>query len=249
MKITLIDFTGKNTVNPARYAANILVFTKNTRLSMDEDFLHQVQDMTAEEIQEQLLYISHTIPSSHEFIHYSFLLDGVSRAFTAQLCRTRTASFAEKTLRIMNVGEGPGWEYQTGPTIASDDGRKRVYDQAMAHTAEMYKELIADGAAVEDARGILPLNIKTRICMSLNLRTFCEMVYKRSSPRVQSEYRECLELMKQEVLKVHPWVELFIDRTFDRAAADLDKEIQELPVADATKTHMKKLVDQLRQKQ
>jgi flavin-dependent thymidylate synthase len=249
MLVSLIDFTGKNTVNPARYAANILVFTKNTRLSMDEDFLHQVQDMTAEEINDQLLYISNTIPSSHEFVHYSFLLDGVSRAFTAQLCRTRTASFAEKTLRIMNVGEGSGWEYQIGPTIASDLSRKTVYNQSMESIATTYKQLIADGAAVEDARGILPLNIKTRICMSLNLRTFCEMVYKRSSPRVQGEYREAISLMKAEVLRVHPFVSMFIERTFDRAAADLDVEINELPTSDEHKVKLRKLVDQLRAKQ
>ena len=54
--------------------------------------------------------------------------------------------------------------------------------------------------------------------------------------------------MKAAVLEVHPWVALFIDRTFDRAALDLDDEIAE--IEDETKRiRMMKLVDQLRAKQ
>lgn len=246
-KIVLIDFTGKDTSNPARYAENILVFVKNTRLSMNEDFLSEVSGWSDEKIKTELEYASHTIPSAWEMIHYTFLIDGVTRAFTAQLCRTRTASFAEKTLRIVDISAG--FDYATGPTIAESEKRASVYHKSMADIAEAYKALIGDGAKVEDARGVLPLNVKTRICMSLNLRTFCEMVYKRSSPRVQGEYRAVLEAMKRRVLEVHPFVKLFIDRTFDRAAADLDKEINELPISDEQKVHLRKLVDQLRQKQ
>ena len=35
MKVTLIDYTGAGTPDPARHAANVLVFTKRTRLEMD----------------------------------------------------------------------------------------------------------------------------------------------------------------------------------------------------------------------
>lgn len=247
MKIKLIDFTGKDTVNPARYAENILVFVKNTRLSMNEDFLSEVAEWSDEKINAELEYASHTIPSAWEMIHYTFLLDGVTRAFTAQLCRTRTASFAEKTLRIVDISTG--FDYATGPTIAESDKRASVYHKSMAAIACTYKTLIDDGAKVEDARGVLPLNVKTRICMSLNLRTFCEMVHKRSSPRVQGEYRSVIDEMKRCVIDVHPFVQLFIDRTFERAASDLDKEINDLPVDGDKKIYLRKLVDQMRQKQ
>jgi thymidylate synthase ThyX len=75
-----------------------------------------------------------------------------------------------------------------------------------------------------------------------------ELVQKRSSPRVQGEYRAVLDAMKTAVKEVHPWVSLFIDRTFDRAAADLDNEIAE--IEDPIKRgRMVKLTDQLRAKQ
>lgn len=244
--VSLLDYTGAGSLDPADYAACLLIFTKNTRLEMSPSGMHEIRNWTFEEKEAALSYMAGTIPSSHEFVHYTWMVSGVTRGFTHQFVRSRSFSFAQQTMRVLRMA---GWQYGTGPTIENSPSAKAVYDDAMSDIANSYEELILNGAAIEDARGVLPTNILTNIVASCSLRAFVELVQKRSSPRVQGEYRAVLELMKQEVLKVHPWVELFVCRTFDRAAADLDKEIQELPVADATKTHMKKLVDQLRAKQ
>lgn len=251
-KVTLIDWTGAG--SPDRdYAVNILLFTKNTRLNMTVGGVVDVATWSPDQKYEQLKYMTNTNPGSWEFVDYTFLIERVTRAFTHQLVRTRHASYAQQTMRVLDVSTGPGWEYLTGPSIKGNDKREKVYNGVMDIIAHTYKEMIVHGAEVQDARGILPTNILTNIVMKCNMRTFIELCRKRVSPRVQDEYRTVLEGMKMAVRRVHPWIDLFINRTFDQAAADLDNMIMELfedntiAMSKERKTVMLKLVDQMRQ--
>ena len=241
MKVSLIDYTGAGS---EWWAAAVLIFTKSTRLEMKPGLFEEILEWPKDKKLMELEYMANTIPSSWEFCHYTFLIEGVTRAFTHQLVRTRTASFAQQTMRVLNV---EGWDYATGPTVRESPDMCTTYDNAMGEVDKTYRNLIESGAKVEDARGILPTNILTNIVMGINLRTLAEMVRKRSSPRVQGEYREVLDQLKSEAMRVHPWVHLFLDRDFDRAARDLDEEIKGLPIPAESCTHMMKLVDQMRQ--
>lgn len=249
-KVTLIDWTGFGASYKDRdHAMNVLLFTKNTRLQMIPGGFMKIVDMPYEEKLKQLEYMANTIPSSWEFVDYTFLIENVTRAFTHQLVRTRHASFAQQTMRVLDVSEGPGWSYGTGPTIANKGGDQllnSMYSTTMDHIAEAYKLLIKNGAAIEDARGILPTNILTNIVMKCNMRTFVELVRKRSSPRVQGEYRIVLEQMKEAVRDVHPWIDIFINRTAEQAAKELDEYIDGHVENKEVKTKMMKLVDQMR---
>ena len=211
MEVRLIDYTGMGSVNPARLAAELLAFTKSTRLGFNDSTSADIALMSDEELMHQLDYMAKTIPSSWEFVHYSFLISGVSRAFTHQLVRTRTASFAEQTLRTVSLeGEGKIKVYE-GPTVGPDNPPAYLcFSDAVRKITEHYASLIKLGAKVEDARGILPLGTKTNICMSMNLRAFSNFVSSRMSLRVQTEYQEVVKLMVDEVLRVHPWAEKFI---------------------------------------
>ena len=246
MKVSLIDFTGFGFHSD--HAVDVLIFTKSTRLEMKPGLFDEIRGWPWKKKAEELEYMANTIPSSWEFCHYTFLIEGVTRAFTHQLVRTRTASFAQQTMRVLNV---EGWDYATGPSVGEKEELRSSYDDMMLQIATEYDMLIREGAAVEDARGILPTNILTNIVMGINLRTLAEMVRKRSSPRVQGEYREVLDQLKAEAMRVHPWVHLFLDRDFDRAAKELDEEIQSIESgaqgSAGKRTRMMKLVDQMRQ--
>lgn len=244
MKVTLIDHTGYG--HPDHWhAANVLIFTKQTRLQMSPSLLKEIADWPSEKKMDELKYMANTIPSSWEFIQYTFMIEGVTRAFTHQLVRTRTASYAQQTMRVLNV---QGWEYATGPSIANDPALKANYDSTMSHIARTYEWLIRDDAKVEDARGVLPTNILTNIIMSIDMRNFVNIVHTRSSPRTQDEYRKVLAAMKAAALAVHPWLHLFFDRTFDKAAQELDEECKGIE-NKAKRIRMMKLIDQLRAKQ
>jgi flavin-dependent thymidylate synthase len=239
MKCTLLEYTGSP--DPER-AIDLLIFTKNTRLQMSPGMLNDIASWPAAKKLDELEYMANTIPSSWEFVNYTFLIEGVTRAFTHQLVRTRTASFAQQTMRVLDVSSGPGWDYLVGPTIAGDEQRASLYQNEMDMIASCYSLLVKNGAAIEDARGILPTNILTNIVMGCNMRTFVELVRKRSSPRTQGEYRNVLEAMKTAVREVHPWIDLFVNRTADAAMHDLDDEINGID-DNAKRLRMLKLVD------
>lgn len=243
MKVQLIDYTGYGHPDPARHAANVLVFTKQTRLTMVPGLMAEIESWDDDEINDQLEYMSRTIPSSWEFINYSFLITGVTRGFTHQFVRTRTGHYAQQTMRVLDV---EGWEYGTGPTIEGDVDKELIYAGGMSFIDNTYRTLIEMGANIEDARGILPTNIKTNIAAGFNLRTVCDLVRKRSSSRTQGEYRDVLEAMKAEVLRVHPWAAMFINRSFDVAAAELQSKIEGLGLTREQTVDLLKLVDQMR---
>lgn len=267
MKVTLINYTGMGprpkdvAINDWHWqedargenAVDQLIFTKSTRLTMSPSLLSEIAAWPWERKLEELRYMANTIPSSWEFVDYTFMIEGVTRAFTHQFVRSRQFSFAQQTMRVLDVSEGPGWDYLAGPTIDEEQvgtplgnlTRKEIYQGAMSAIDETYKILIAAGAKIEDARGILPTNILTNIVGKCNMRTFVELVRKRSSPRTQNEYRDVLDAMKESVRQVHPWIDLFIERDVDKAITDLQLHIDD-ELDDLKKTTMTKLLDQIR---
>lgn len=103
-QVNLISYTGHGNPDP-HYAARLLVYTKNTRLTQGEDTRNKVAAMGLEELTEELEYISKTIRSSWEFIDYTFEILNVTRAFTHQLVRTRTGSYAQQAQRVADMSE------------------------------------------------------------------------------------------------------------------------------------------------
>lgn len=249
MKVALLDYTGIHHPDPARFAAAILRYTKATRLNMDAGNLSKFYNDSWSVVSEDLEAMSETIPSNWEFVDYTFQISGVSRGFTHQFVRTRTASFAQQTMRVLDMSEGRGWDYHTGPSIKNDDELEPYYALAMEEISESYKLLIERGAKIEDARGILPTNILTNICVNMNMRTFVEMCRKRhKSARVQGEYRDVMDAMIKEVLSVHPFVSIFLQRGVDNSLDELQKLIEDLDhnFTEADRTRAMKLIDIIR---
>lgn len=222
MKVSLIDYTGNGCSDPARHAANIIVYTRSTRLKMSPGLLIEIAEKPYTEILSELKAAANTLPSSWEFVHLTFLIEGVTRAFTHQLVRTRTASYAQQAMRIVDVSD---FEYSTGPTIANNPLIKGAYKNTMENNNQCYKFLIETGASTEDARGILPIAIHTNINISINMRNFINLVRKRSSLRVQGEYRNVLDAMIIEVEKVYNWFYLFYKNDEFQARIDLQNMI------------------------
>jgi thymidylate synthase (FAD) len=241
MRVNLIDYTGCGSPDPARHAANVLVFTKNTRLEMKPGLMNEIAGWPWEKVEAELSYMANTIPSSWEFVSYTFLINDVTRAFTHQFVRTRTGSYAQQTMRVLNVN---GWSYGTGPSLEGE--AKEAYESTMAEIAATYDELVERGAKIEDARGILPTNIHTNIVAKFDLRTLADTARKRASSRTQGEYRDVMDAMLTEVQRVHPWTSMFLGRTFDRSAHELENEVSKIAPDDQTRIKLIKLLDQMR---
>ncbi len=200
MKVTLISHTPE--------ADNVLLFTKSTRLNLSPALMDEIRAWPQERKLAELAYMADTIPSSWEFVHYAFLVEGVSRAYTHQQVRTRAASYAQQTLRVLNVGAA--YEYVHTDRNKADPIAMDLIGSVNRHIQNAYIDLIKMGQPVEDARGILPTNIATNIICGFNLRTMSELARSRTGGRTQGEYQKVVNAMIDAVLAVHPWADKFL---------------------------------------
>lgn len=236
MKVSLISHT--------QDAADLLIFTKATRLTMSPGLLDEIRNRSPEEKMRELEYMANTIPSSWEFVDYVFLVEGVSRAYTHQQVRTRAASYAQQTMRVLNMNE---FDYVYTDRNLKDESAKAVIDQVLDTIKAGYKTLIDLGQPAEDARGILPTNISTNIVCKFNLRTFVDLAKARTGGRTQSEYQKVINGMVDEVLRVHPWAEKFLFQQGRDYFAEIEAFAQREYGNDLLKKgELLKIVDKLR---
>ena len=228
MKVTLLTCTPD--------ALDVLLYTKNTRLTMSGTGLDAVKGWSPEKKAEELKYMRNTIQSSWEFVDYVFAIEGVTRAFTHQLVRHRVGtSFAQQAQRVVNM---EGFDYlATGLVSVYDDGAPEtnnageltranydrypdpsqipggpanIYDWTMDRINAGYEALIERGVKSQDARGVLPTNICTNIVFKANLRTLHDMALKRLCVKAQGEFQDIFKGIVAEVVHEHPWADDFL---------------------------------------
>jgi flavin-dependent thymidylate synthase len=250
MRVSLLDYTGSGHPSPW-YAADLMIFTKNTRVKLSPTAREEIAAWDEDKKLQELDYMANTIPGSWEFCDYTFLVEGVTRSLTHQMVRTRTASYAQQTMQILDVGD---FEYKVGKTVEADPEALSKYRVLMREVAHYYQWAVRQrGLKIADVREVLPTGILTNIVMKGNLRTFVDLFHSRISPRNLDDFRDLCVAMREEMIRVHPWSTLFHDRTVDRATEELDKIIrQQMPGEAMTPgTPMNKalkLVDQIRRK-
>jgi flavin-dependent thymidylate synthase len=193
MKVTLLSCTPD--------ALNLLLGTKNTRMGNGEDPVNQWDE---EKKRDHLKYMLGTIKSSWEFVDFVFHIEGVTRAFTQQLERTRAGSYAEQSLRAVDAS---GFDVKR-PDL--DEIQGQHWDSTIGQAMDNYRLLVEDGVALQDARGLLPINVLTQITCKFNLRTLSDMSRVRLCTRTQGEYQDVFRAMREAVLAVYPWAEDFL---------------------------------------
>jgi flavin-dependent thymidylate synthase len=203
MNVTLLKYD--------KDALDLLVMSKQTRLSFDAAAFAEVREWPEEKKLAELNYMLGTIESSWEFADYMFLITGVSRAFTHQLVRSREGSYAQQSQRTVDMS---GFDFiatgmldrDTGDPIAAES-----YRNIMSKINEGYHSLVEDfHVPPQDARGVLPTNVATAIIGKFNLRTLSHMAALRLCTRTQGEYQNVFQEMRNRVIEVHPWAEPFL---------------------------------------
>lgn len=183
-------------INYTDAALELLIYTKSGRLKTGTK-LYDIWNWSYEKKMEHLSYMVDTIKTSFEFVDYVFEIKNVSRAFTHQLVRTRTASFQQQSQRTVDARNFTFLESTNDPR----------YVASCINSLENYGDMIDDGVPVQDARGILPTAIHTEIIMKANLRTLSQMAELRLCKRTAGEYQSVFKKMVEVVLNIHPWAE------------------------------------------
>lgn len=213
-KAKLIDYTGYGSDDPARHAAAVLIYAKETRLEQSAEAFSQIRyGMSLTDMQKKLEYIAKTIRSSWEFVSYTFQLSGLAVSTGRQVTRTRHASFAEKSQRITDMSDADWVE----PDAICDHGSwvREGFDKSIKTALANYKNLLDAGVPAQDAREVLPMAMETRIVAKYDLRTLADIIGKRNNIRATGAYSELASSMEEQVLAVHPWASMFLrpDRT------------------------------------
>lgn len=131
-----------------------------------------------------------------EFVKFHFFVEGVSREFTHQMVRQRTAAYAQESLRfavkedVVGAVRKPPSLLDAGLSHSERNIRQDVWDEAVAAAEKAYKNLIANGVPAEDARGLLPHAITTRLHYTTDLRNLLDHGGNRLCTQAQFEWKE-----------------------------------------------------------
>jgi flavin-dependent thymidylate synthase len=227
--VDLLYYTGMESDDPKWYAGRLLAFTKATRLKMSPEGMNGFLDMDVKAIEEELKYMAKTIPSSWEFVDLIFLFSNVSRSTAQQITRSRNASFAMQSQRVTDVSSAG---YYTPECISADPSLDALYDTAIMNAKDAYSQLVKKGAALEDAREVLPVATHCNIVAKYNFRNWIELVRKRHSLRVQGPYREIVAQMVACVTEAWPWAHYFLANPQDTAIQMIEKVALDLKKED-----------------
>ena len=166
--------------------------------------------------------LGHESPLEH--VTFTFTIEGVSRAFLAQITRHRIASFSVQSPRYVNK-EGH-FEFIVPPSIMENEEALAEYNKIMETCSESYRKLteilkkqateefitegkkgedaqkLAEKKAIEDARFVLPNACDTKMIVTMNVRSLRNFFRLRCCSRAQWEIRavadEMLRLCRQE---------------------------------------------------
>lgn len=214
MQVKLIDYQAN--------ALELLIHTKSTRLAAGQT-VEEIAQWPMEKKLDHLKYMRHTIASSWEFVRYIFEITEVSRVFTHQLVRTRTQSYAQESQRTIDAS-GNGF-YSFGDKQA---------DAYMNKAFECYQMLQHDEVPNQDARYVLPEATLTNIIVGSDLRTLSHTAEVRLCTRTQGEYQNVFRAMRQAVIEVHPWAEIFIQVGCVKTGVCVFPNYRECPIQPLT---------------
>jgi hypothetical protein len=151
-----------------------------------------------------------------EWIQWSINFENVSRGFTHQMVRTRMATYAQESQRFaVKTGERGVLRESTKlpPSLANTlewqefqaemerqgvDPQKNtpkeqlwrnMWDSALDVVENAVANMVNSGMPAEDARGLLPTNILTRIHQRIDMKTLLALAGSRLCTQAQFEWR------------------------------------------------------------
>ncbi len=192
----------------------------------DADIDTLLDNLTADKVESfiaKLADLGHESPFEHA--SFTFAVEGVSRAFLAQLTRHRLASYSVQSQRYVDKSD---FDYIMPPEIAAIPEAAAKFENIMAQLGRGYEELrgllkdghkarlMADGEsekdaefkagkmANEDARFVLPNACDTRIIFTMNARSLFNFFRLRCCNRAQWEIRGVADEMLRLCREVAP---------------------------------------------
>lgn len=157
---------------------------------------------------EEQAAVGHTSP--YYLIHFTFQIEGISRACANQLVRHHVGTaFEQQSLRYVQadgipVVMPPDLDDETD---SSAGGTATSFFVGVDEAQKAYRAILADGvttARPEDARYVLPLGTETALLMDANFGALLHMCDLRLCTQAQWEIRNLFKEVRKRVLEVEP---------------------------------------------
>lgn len=210
MKVTLLSHTPE----PEK-----LIATAAKLCYSSSDIDHLMEGLTPDKVDSfinMLMEIGHESPVEH--VTFTFGIEGISRACSHQLVRHRIASYSQKSQRYVNETQ---FEYVTPPSIKKRHELRDMFDEKMRDIQKAYTEMkillknalieedgmdpkVAEKAANEDTRFLLPNACCASIIVTMNIRSLFNFFKHRCCNRAQWEIRAVANEMWQLCMDVAP---------------------------------------------
>lgn len=188
-------------------------------------------DVTHAERREYLAEMQKTkLKMPLEAVHLHFQIENVTRAFTHQLVRQRTAAYAQESMRfavVEDMTEAVALPPSLAGTLSTSEWHaehglppeegvpvttygeyhrssqrqkwRLRWEAAVGTISETYNFLVEDGMPAEDARGLMPTNIVTRVNYITNLRGLLDHAGNRLCTQAQFEWRLVFAQISQAI--------------------------------------------------
>lgn len=153
-----------------------------------------------------IIDLGHESVLEHESISVRFICN---RGFTHELVRHRLCAYSQESTRYCNYSAEkfgghitfiiPPWvnirpgEYSKASRTNAEIGSKDYYWADMVAYSELtYQRLTEFGCKPEEARGVLPIDLKTEIVCTANIREWRHILKLRTSNRAHPQMRELM---------------------------------------------------------
>lgn len=151
----------------------------------------------------------------------TFLIEGVSRAFSHQMVRYRKLSFSQCSQRYIDLAKGQ-WQAIIPPAIANNPQALDRFNAFCADAEQAYADLRDLGIRKEDARFLLPNATETRMVVSGSFADWKHFLWQRALDKAaQWEIRHVGQAILKTLWGMAPDV---FDREMDALIAMPEKD-------------------------
>ena len=148
-------------------------------------------------------FVRGLIKRGHESVleHCSFTADFIcDRGVTHEIVRHRIASYTQESTRYCNYSKGKFGSQITviEPPFVTGSEAHDIWDAACREAEYYYFKLLDIGLTPQEARGVLPHNLKTELVMTTNLREWRHFFRLRTDPAAHPQMREAASMLLAE---------------------------------------------------
>jgi len=134
-----------------------------------------------------------------------------NRGFTHELVRMRPCSFAQESTRYCDYsGEvtniRPEW-------LGENNMKYDIWNNAVTYCEDHYKDLRDLGCKPQEARGVLPIDVKTEIVLTTNLAEWWHIFGLRTANAAHPSMQQLMRPLCKEFQKMEP--EIFGDISWE----------------------------------